>query len=290
MKKMLLASIGLLAALSPANAANTAAMNISDRSATISARGVQAIYIIADREPGFKVAVEQAFNTPLVSGDLEVVNKYVIPKGKTYLNSGLDRQRMPVQHPTIAREDTLFFLVRSRSSRRAVSIKDKCLNVGQVRLAAIPYSPKASDTTWNINEVDVDISLALSLRQEQNNDQRLTATATTGPISIVFNNTTQSAPLMVGGGNPGFHVVRDSRGLMSLGYTIGGVSKIYNTNVATGGAGGAGGSAKVGPITNNNANSNVNTNANNTVVNTGSGSAAGSAAGSGSGSAKAGGG
>ena len=293
--KMLLAFFGLLATLSPAIAANTAAMNISDRSATISSRGVLAIYQIATREPGFRVAVEQAFGTPLTPGDLEVVNQYSLKKGSRYLNSGLDRQRMPVQHPTVAGEDTLFFLVRSRSSGKAVSIKDKCLNVGQVRIEAVPYTKTEHQTVWNINQVDVQISVALSLRQEQNNDQKLTATASTGPISIVFNNTTTSPPLMAGGGNPNqFIFTRDSRGLLGLGYTIGGVSKIYNTNVAnaTGGTGGAGGSAKVGPITNtnNNANNNTNVNTNGTVVNTGPGSATGSAAGSGAGSAKAGGG
>jgi hypothetical protein len=284
-KKLLLSLIGLLAALSPAVASRTAAMNISDPSATISSRGVQAIYDTASREPGFKVAVEQAFGTPLVQGDLEVVNSYVIRKGKTYLNSGLDAQRMPIQHPTIAEKDTQFYSIRSKTTMKSVSIKDECLNVGQVRLEALPYSSKPSDTTWNFNEVDVQISL--SLRQEQNNNQQLSASATTGPISIVFNNVTASAPLMVGGGNnPNqFFTTRDSRGLLSLGYTIGGQTKIFNTNIANGGAGGS-----VGPITNNNANSNVNANANNTVVNTGSGTASGSAAGSGSGTAKAGGG
>lgn len=278
MKKLFLSLVCLLAVLSPALASLTAAMNILDRTATISSRGVQAIYDIAAKEPGQKVAVEQAFGTPLTQGDLEVVNSYVVLKGKTYLNSGLDAQRMPVQHPTVAKEDTIFYVVRSKTTKKLVSIKDKCLNVGQVRLAALPFCPKPSDTTWNINEVDIQISL--SLKQEQNNNQQLTANASTGPISIVFNNVTQAAPLMVGGGNnPNqFYVTRDSRGLLSLGYTVGGQMKVY------------GGSATVGPITNNNANANTNVNANNTVVNTGSGSASGSAAGSGSSTGTAGGG
>src|SRR3989344_2742818 len=113
MKKLLLTLVGLLAVLPPAAASRTAAMNISDPTATISARGVKAIYDIASREPGQKVAVEQAFGTPLIQGDLEAVNRYVVKKGKTYLNSGLDAQRMPVQHPTVAEEDTTFFLIRS---------------------------------------------------------------------------------------------------------------------------------------------------------------------------------
>ena len=54
--------------------------------------------------------------------------------------------------------------------------------------------------------------------------------------------------------------------------------------------GGAGGSATVGPITNNNANNLTAVNANNTVVNTGPGNASGTAIGTGSGTAKAGGG
>ncbi|MDP2652277.1 MAG: hypothetical protein Q8O94_04015 [bacterium] len=278
MKKLLLTLIGLLAALSPALASRTAAMNILDRTATISSRGVQAIYDIAAKEPGQKVAVEQAFGTPLIQGDLEVVNRYVVLKGKTYLNSGLDAQRMPIQHPSVAEKDTTFFLIRSKATGKLVSIKDICLNVGQVRLEALPYSPKPSDTTWNINEVDVRISL--SLKQEQNNNQQLTANASTGPINIVFNNVTSSPPLMNAAGNNSnpFFVTRDSRGIASLGFSFGGQTKIY------------GGTATVGPITVNNANDNVVTSANNTVVNTGGGTATGTATGTGTGTAKAGGG
>lgn len=276
MKKLLLALGVLLAALSPALASRTAAMNITDPSATISSRGVQAIYDIAANEPGFKVAIEQAFSTPLIPGDLEVTNSYVVKKGKTYLNSGLDAQRMPIQHPTPAKEDTQFYLVRSKSTRKLVSIKNKCLNVGQVRLEAVPYTPTPCDTTWNINEVDIRIQLS----QEMNNNQQLTANASTGPISIVFNNVTQAAPLMNGGGNNAnqFFVTRDSRGLASIGVSLGGQTKVY------------GGTATVGPITVNTANTNVNTLTNGTVVNTGPGNATGTVTGTGNGTAKAGGG
>lgn len=277
----------LFGAASPAIAAKTAAMNRKDRNITISNRGVQAIYVLAKAEPGFRLMVEQDTESTLKPDDLKVVRSWTVPAGTIFINSGLTARGTPVRHPTVAREATLVWTYRSRTTGKIGLIKDACMNPVQSR-AAVPHT-KPAETTWDMKEVDVDVELSLAIH----NNQQLTATAsaTTAPISIV-NNITMASPatMVVGGSSPNqFAFVRDSRGLLSLGYTIGGVVKIYNsnTNIAKGGAGG---SASVGPITNNNANSNVNANANNTVVNTGSGTASGSAASSGSSTAKAGGG
>lgn len=251
MKRILCILIALCAVTS-SFAATTAAMNHKDRNITISKMGIEAVYKLADIEPGFRTMVEQDARRTLVrgDGDLEAVRSWIVPAGTTYQNSGLDRSGVPVKHPTKAKSDVLMWTIRSKSTERTFNIKDVCMNVSGSR-AAVPYLSQSSETTWNMAEVDLDLRIII------NNNQSLSATAnaSTGAISITNNFTMASPPLMTGGGGGQnqFVFTRDSRGLFSLGYQIGGGTKISINNANT----------NLNLNNNNNTNNNLNNNTNN---------------------------
>lgn len=273
--KRLLSILVVIALAIPALAVqHSGAMNIDDPSATISREGVGAVERIAKINPALRVKIEQTIECPLTDGDLEILQKVLLPKGR-YLNSGTSRKRTPFDCYSVAKGGELCYLLRSRHSQKTVLVKNNCLNPIQQRTKAIPFKPTVIETTWDVTEIDVDINIV--------NNVSATATASTAPINITFNNITAGSPMMVMAQPSPFMFVHDSRGLLCLGYTIGGTTKIINNVSATGG------NSNV-CNTNNNSNSNSNSNANTTVVNTGSGSAAGSSGSSAGSNSKAGGG
>lgn len=258
-----------------------AAMNVAT-GLTISKNGVEAVYQTAAKEKGLALLIDQTVGAGW-NGNLDVIGQYRLPAGARYENSGLDRNRLPFRHPSTAKGGEVIIRLRSNVTGMIIDLKDVCLNPTQVRLANVPRLGEEVETTWNFQEVTVQLSI------DFHPELTATANATTGPINIVFNNVTAAPSLMNMNSGPQFCMVRDSRGLMSVGYTVGGGSsiKIFNNVTATGGAGGAGGN--VGNITNNNSNSSNNVIGNTNVINTGSGSAAGSTAGSGTSNSSAGG-
>lgn len=284
MKRILVTLIPMMLPLL-VQASNRAAAFNCETKVTISNNGVDAVYQTAKREKGLALLLDQMVGAGW-NGNLDVIGNYRLPAGARYENTGLDRNRMPFRHESTAKGDETVFILRSRATSATIRIKDNCLNPVQTGNRAVPLMRQDVETTWNFQEVD--IQLSIDFHPEVN----ATATASTAPITITFNNVMAAAPLMNVNANAAsqFIMTRDSRGLMSLGYTIGGQTKIYNNVSANGGAGGQGGAGgNVGNITNNNSNANSNVNGNTNVINTGSGSAAGSTAGSGTSNSSAGG-
>src|SRR5512133_3067937 len=180
MKRLLLILATLAAAVMASAQGYSGAMNILDRDATITNRGVAAVENVASETPGLQLMIEQSIQTNLRPGDLQVVQKIVLPKGCKYLNSGLDRKKLPFQHYTTAKGGETAYVLKSKTTGKTVTIKDKGLNPIQVRVPAVPLKQTIMETTWNVTEIDINISI------NNNVSSSATATASTAPINITF--------------------------------------------------------------------------------------------------------
>ena len=249
---IVLATLFAISSLSFASGSNIARMNAGVGDMTLSTNGLEAVYVTAQARPGMDMMLGQMLGQDW-QGNLEVVDSWVVPVGTKFINSGLDKRGIPTQWEQTAKKSFLCFRIRNRVNHKVVLIKDNCLNPVN-RIPAVPMSRRELVETSIVTEVDFDVSLEVSI--DFNPTVTSTATASTAPINITINNMQAAAPLMMMGGIPTnqFVVFRDARNYLSIGWLVGGGTRInvQNTNINT--------NMNSNVNTNTNTNSNVNTN------------------------------
>lgn len=256
-----LASLVSMAVAQSRNGRNVVGMNYQT-GIRISTQGINGLTKAADVQPGLAMSIAEAAGTQSWRGNLRVKQSFTVKAGTEFVNTGLDRRGIPVQWKDKAKRDRTAHLIECVTTGLTFVVLDECLNVG-ARIAAIPWVNQQLTEVSNSTEVDFDVSLSVNIDFKPS--VVANATASTAPINITINNTTAGAPLMNMGGGSGanqFIVTRDSRGLFSLGYTVGGGTKIsicnVNNNVNL--------NNNENNNTNNNSNSNSNSNSNNVNI------------------------
>jgi|GEM_PF-6786191 len=252
---------GVLAQTRRNNGDNVGRMN-RKTGQTLSANGVDALYNTARVEPGLKMVIIAAAGTQDYEGNLELKGFKVVPKGQPIPggNSGIAVTGVPVTFPATAQFDRKLYTVFCVKTGISFEVLDECLNVKGRRPGVPHVNRQLIETT---TKVDFDLNLEFEFNIDFQPVVTATATASTSPIYNIINITTPGAPLMMGGGSSPnqYYVVRDQRGFLSLGTTIGNGTKICITNNNV--------NINDNNNVNNNNNSNSNSNSNSNNINIG---------------------